>query len=98
MQFSMNDEATVTLTAQGARIWREYWARYTHLGPDCVASAKMFAVEGDTITKELWYLFMVFGSHISHSCEIPFVGNQIEIGARSEISKALRVLLEAMDE
>lgn len=76
MKINMNDQATVTLTAYGARVWN---ARYD--GIDIPAEHLPEAVvAGQQIKTQLWDLMHVFGPGIHMGMqEVPFLQNEIEV-------------------
>ena len=73
MNFNMNDSFSVTLTEFGAKKYND-WKNAYLLSGDIPENR----IEGDTITRQLWTLFQIFGQDIFLGmAETPFKDNQI---------------------
>lgn len=84
MKVKMNGPVAVTLTAQGAAVYQEYYDKIVDVAPfesrDAVASAlksETSVQPGDTVECELWRLMSIFGPNVYNGVGRHFVDGEV---------------------
>lgn len=77
---NLNHQVTATLTAAGARVFREWMTQFP-------ARVRERCGAGGQIYMPLWEIAQIFGPKISNGVDVPFVDFQIDFGLPEGVSR-----------